>query len=262
MNFKHKKSLGQNFLNDPFILVGVAEDAGVTSEDTVIEVGTGPATLTSVLASRAKRVITYEVDERLVPEIEKALEIYPNATLRLKDAMSDDEPIIDEPFKFVANIPYYITTPLVMKYIEHPLCRSITVMIQKEVADRFVARAGTADYGVITIAIDLVGDATYTRFVPRDKFTPPPKVDSAVVHIEVNRDKYAGVDIARVMKVVKCAFTMRRKTLVNNLTSGYGLTRDKAIEIVSLAGFDPAIRGERLTTEDFIRLTDILYANL
>lgn len=262
MSFKHKKSLGQNFLTDPTILTGVADDAGVGSDDVVIEVGTGQATLTTVLASRASRVITYEVDERLVEYINRALEIYPNATLRLKDAMSDDEPDIDVPFKFVANIPYYITTPLVMKYLEHPLCTSITVMIQKEVADRFVARAGTSDYGVITIAIDLLGDATYTRFVPRDKFSPPPKVDSAVVHIEVNRDKYAGVDIARVMKVVKCAFTMRRKTLVNNLTSGYGITRDKAIEIVSLAGFDANIRGERLSTTDFIHLTDVLYANI
>lgn len=178
----------------------------------------------------------------------------------MRDFMAESEADIadifgGEPFAVVANIPYYITTPIIMKLLESRLnLTSVTVMIQKEVAERLTAKAGTADYGVITVAVDLVGEATMKLVVDKTWFYPVPKVDSAVVRIAVNRDKY-GADYKRVMRTVKGAFAMRRKTLVNNLL-GLGVSRERANAILTEMGLDERIRGERLTTEQFIELTE------
>ncbi len=257
-NFKFNKQFGQNFISDRNLLAAIVSDAGITKEDTVVEIGVGAATLTKELALSAKKVVAFEIDRNLEPVIAETLGDTDNVEVIFADALNYPEKELLEKtqgdFRVVANLPYYITTPVIMKFLESDLpVKSITVMVQYEVAKRFCADVGSEDYGAITVALDFVSDPFITRKVPRQMFYPVPNVDSAVIHIPINRNKYE-VDYKEIRALVKAAFSMRRKTLVNNLIGGYGMTREEAEKALSNCGFDTRIRGESLSAEDFIAL--------
>ena len=257
--FRFNKALGQNFIFDGNLLDAIVSDAGVTAEDTVVEIGTGAGTLTARLAARAKKVFSFEVDERLRPVLDISLKGDENVEVVFRDVMKmkDDEllEMIGGEFKVVANLPYYITTPLIMRFAESTLpVRSLTVMVQKEVADRLTAEVDSADYAAVTLAVKVFGDAAVTRIVDRHMFRPAPNVDSAVVRIDRVPGRLDGADEKLVRKLVRAAFAMRRKTLVNNLAASFGIPKQQAADLVTACGFPADVRGERLSLDDFIRL--------
>ena len=260
--FRFNHNLGQNFITDKNLLDKIVELSGVDENDVVVEIGTGAGTLTRAIAEKAKKVYSFEVDRALKPVLDETLSGLDNVEVIFKDVlkMEDKEllEIVGEKFKVVANIPYYITTALVMRFLEedvHP--SAITVMVQKEVADRFVAKPATEDYGAITMAISLYGDAKIVGQVDKSMFYPVPKVDSSIVRIDVY-DKYAGVDKKNVNKAIKCAFMMRRKTLLNNLTAVYPVQKDEAAKILESLNIDLKARGETLTLDQIIEISDLL----
>lgn len=260
--FRFNHNLGQNFITDKNLLDKIVELSGVDENDVVVEIGTGAGTLTRAIAEKAKKVYSFEVDRALKPVLDETLSGLDNVEVIFKDVlkMKDKEllEIVGEKFKVVANIPYYITTALVMCFLEegvHP--SAITVMVQKEVADRFVAKPATEDYGAITMAISLYGDAKIVGQVDKSMFYPVPKVDSSIVRIDVY-DKYAGVDKKKVSKTIKCAFMMRRKTLLNNLTAVYPVQKDEAAKILESLNIDLKARGETLTLDQIIEISDLL----
>ena len=257
--FRFNKALGQNFIFDGNLLDAIVSDAGVTAEDTVVEIGTGAGTLTARLAARAKKVFSFEVDERLRPVLDISLKGAENVEVVFRDVtkMKDDElrEMIGGEFKVVANLPYYITTPLIMRFAESTLpVSSLTVMVQKEVADRLTAEVGSADYAAVTLAVKVFGAAAVTRIVDRHMFRPAPNVDSAVVRIDRVPGRLDGADEKLVRKLVRAAFAMRRKTLVNNLAASFGIPKQQATDLVTFCGFPADVRGERLSLDDFIRL--------
>lgn len=260
--FRFNHNLGQNFITDKNLLDKIVELSGVDENDVVVEIGTGAGTLTRAIAEKAKKVYSFEVDRALKPVLDETLSGLDNVEVIFKDVlkMKDNEliEIVGEKFKVVANIPYYITTALVMRFLEegvHP--SSITVMVQKEVADRFVAKPATEDYGAITMAISLYGDAKIVGQVDKSMFYPVPKVDSSIVRIDVY-DKYVGVNKKNVNKAIKCAFMMRRKTLLNNLTAVYPVQKDEAAKILESLNIDLKARGETLTLDQIIEISDLL----
>lgn len=260
--FRFNHNLGQNFITDKNLLDKIVELSGVNENDVVVEIGTGAGTLTRAIAEKAKKVYSFEVDRALKPVLDETLSGLDNVEVIFKDVlkMKDKEliEIVGEKFKVVANIPYYITTALVMRFLEegvHP--STITVMVQKEVADRFVAKPATEDYGAITMAISLYGDANIVGQVDKSMFYPVPKVDSSIVRIDVY-DKYAGVNKKNVNKAIKCAFMMRRKTLLNNLTAVYPVQKDEAAKILESLNIDLKARGETLTLDQIIEISDLL----
>lgn len=260
--FRFNHNLGQNFITDKNLLDKIVELSGVDENDVVVEIGTGAGTLTRAIAEKAKKVYSFEVDRALKPVLDETLSGLDNVEVIFKDVlkMKDKEliEIVGEKFKVVANIPYYITTALVMRFLEegvHP--STITVMVQKEVADRFVAKPATEDYGAITMAISLYGDAKIVGQVDKSMFYPVPKVDSSIVRIDVY-DKYVGVNKKKVNKTIKCAFMMRRKTLLNNLTAVYPVQKDEAAKILESLNIDLKARGETLTLDQIIEISDLL----
>ncbi len=260
-NFRFNKSFGQNFISDVNLLSAIVEDAEITSEDLVLEIGAGAGTLTREIALQAKKVISYEIDNNLKPILAERLGDLENLELRFADIMKVPADEINGlgKFKVVANLPYYITTPVTMFFLEE--CKnaeSVTVMVQKEVAERFCAKAGTSDYGAITVAVDFYGEAEIKRQVGRQMFFPVPNVDSAVLNIKI-RDKYHPKCVKTFLRTVKCAFAMRRKTLSNNLISSFKLTRDQIDVMLGKLGLQNTIRGERLNTDEFVKLSDEIY---
>ncbi len=260
--FRFNKQFGQNFITDVNLLGAMVSDAGITGEDTVIEIGPGAGTLTRSIANVAKKVVSFEIDRNLEPILKRTLSDHGNAEVIFKDfqKVSDAElrSILDGgEYKVVANLPYYITTPLVMRFLESEYKpSSVTVMVQKEVAERFIATEKSDSYGVISLAIALEGDAKLTRIVSRNLFYPVPNVDSAIVNIEI-RDK--GIeDKEDIKKLVKAAFSMRRKTLVNNLTHTLGLTREDVESALLAIGKDVRERGETLSLDEYVSLKDAL----
>ena len=260
-SFRFNKALGQNFISDTNLLKGIVTDSGITPDDVVVEIGTGAGTLTRQIASVAKQVYSFEVDQNLIPVHELSLSGIDNLQVIFRDIlkMKDDEfkSIVGEgEFKVVANLPYYITTPLLMRFLESDLnVTSLTIMVQEEVGRRLVAKPNTADYSAITLAVLLRGEGTITRKVGRNMFYPAPNVDSAVVRIDVDKDKLAGENKALIHKLVRSAFLMRRKTLVNNLNASFGLSKAEAAEKLIAAGLDERVRGEALSLEDYVNLS-------
>lgn len=260
-SFRFNKALGQNFISDTNLLKGIVTDSGITPDDVVVEIGTGAGTLTRQIASVAKQVYSFEVDQNLIPVHELSLSGIDNLQVIFRDVlkMKDDEfrSIVGEgEFKVVANLPYYITTPLIMRFLESELnVTSLTIMVQEEVGRRLVAKPNTADYSAITLAVLLRGEGTITRKVGRNMFYPAPNVDSAVVRIDVDKDKLAGENKTLIHKLVRSAFLMRRKTLVNNLNASFGLSKAEAAEKLIAAGLDERVRGEALSLEDYVNLS-------
>lgn len=259
-NFRFSKAYGQNFLTDTDLLAQIAEDGGVDSDSEVLEIGPGAGTLTEQLCLRAKKVLAYEIDKSLEPVLKKNLP-YRNAEIIFKDVMKTDlneiEGKLSGGYKVVANIPYYITTPIIIKFLTSN-ASSVTVTVQIEVAERLCASKGTSSYGAVSVAVSLYGNARITRIIPAEKFYPVPKVDSAVVRIDLVKNKYS-CDYENVRKTVKAAFAMRRKTLVNNITAAFGFNREKAEKILADCGFNLKIRGEELSVEEFIKLSERLF---
>ena len=258
-----KKAYGQNFLTDENLLAEIVEKAGITDSDTVLEIGCGAGALTRELAKKAKKVIGYEIDSSLKPVLAETLSGIDNVHIIYKDIMREKLSIVEKnlggEYKLVANLPYYITTPIVMRFLENSFdLTAMAIMVQEEVADRFSALPATADYGAITVAINLRGTAKTVLNVPREKFTPVPNVDSAVVKIDIEKGKFNGADLTAVRDIVRAGFSSRRKMLVNNLINGLKLTRAQAETALSLAGVPLTARGETLSAEDYVRLTDII----
>lgn len=261
--FKFKKAFGQNFLSDPFVLGETAEKAGVNENSVVLEIGCGAGALTKELAARAKKVVGYEIDERLKPVLKDALSGFDNTEVVFGDVMkrklADIEKKLGESYVLVANLPYYITTPIIMNFLENgENVSSMTVMVQKEVAERLAAKPRTSDYGAITVGINLRGEAKIVMQVPREKFTPVPNVDSAVVRIDIDKNKFAKADKSAVRELVRKAFTSRRKTLVNNISSGYGTSKESAAKLLEKCGISPTARAEELSAEQFVLLSEAI----
>ena len=260
---KLKKAYGQNFLSDENLLNEIVEKAGVTSSDTVLEIGCGAGALTSVLSRKAKKVVGYEIDQTLKPVLSDVLGDLNNVEIVFKDVMKESlnelEKKLGDEYIMVANLPYYITTPIVMRFLENSKrIKAMVIMVQEEVADRFSSSAGSSDYGAITVAINLRGSAEKIIRVGREKFTPVPNVDSAVVKINVDKNKNQGANLSKVRDVVKVAFSSRRKMLVNNIMNFYKLSRIDAENALSTAGIKLTARAEELTAEDFISLSKAL----
>lgn len=263
VDFHFNKALGQNFITDANLLDAIVADSGINGDDTVVEIGTGAGTLTRAIAKVAKKVYSFEVDRNLQPVLALSLQGVDNAEVIFRDVlkMKDDElkSVVGDSFKVVANLPYYITTPLAMRFIESSLdVKSVTIMVQKEVALRFVAKPNTADYSAITLAIEMAGNAQITRNVSRNMFFPSPNVDSAVVRIDIDRTKLDGENVALLHKLVRSSFAMRRKTLANNLSVAFQIDKQEACKLIEEAGFSPMVRGEALSLDDYKKLTKTL----
>ena len=257
--FSFKHSLGQNFITDKNLLRAIVADAGVAENDVVLEIGAGAGTLTELLSKTAKRVVAVELDRSLIPLLEEKfmgtnVEVVQADILKLSDEQI--KRYFDQPFKIVANLPYYITTPILFKFVEGNFSiADITVMVQKELALRLSARSGTKDYGGITVTLDCRGDIEYKRTVPRTVFHPQPNVDSAIIKFIPKPKKHGIADYELMDKVIKSAFAMRRKTLANNLCAVFNLTREQAEDALLACGLNTMTRGETLSTLQFIELT-------
>lgn len=270
--FTFKKSFGQNFLTDTNILQKIVDTAEIDASVNVIEIGPGIGALTEFLAERAAEVMAFEIDERLVPILADTLRDFDNVTVVNRDILKTNlkEHIQqfknpDLPIKVVANLPYYITTPILMHLIESGIPFSeFVVMMQREVADRISAEANTKAYGSLSIAVQYYMTAKVAFIVPRTVFVPAPNVDSAI--LKMTRRPAPAVEVTDekfFFKVAKASFTHRRKTLWNNLTSYFGKADDvkeKLAAALEAANLQPSVRGEALTLEDFARLTDALKA--
>lgn len=258
-----KKAYGQNFLTDITLLDKIAEIPGAKKTDGVLEIGCGAGALTSALALRAGKVVGYEIDERLKPVLSRALSGADNVSLVFKDIMKESMESVERrmggEYFLCANLPYYITTPIIMRFLEEAVfLRSMTVMVQQEVAERLAAKPATPEYGAITVGVNLRGSAKIMLNVPKEKFTPVPKVDSAVVKIEIEKNKFAGADLKEVRNVVRAGFSSRRKTLENNLINIFKLPREKAAQAIERAGLKKGCRGETLSAEDYVKLTEAI----
>lgn len=259
-SFGFKKKFGQNFITDKNLLESIVSLAEVGKEDTVIEIGCGAGTLTRALSGAAKRVIAFEIDASLQPVLAQTLAGLENVEVVFRDFLKVDLRQLEselQAYKVVANLPYYITTPLVMKLIEQSKkCESLTVMVQEEVADRLCAKENTPEYGAITAAVALRAEAKIIKRVPRTAFMPRPNVDSAVVNLKIEDGRLPVKDREIYKKVVRAAFLSRRKTLVNNLMVTFSLKRAEAEEVLNAVGIDIKARGETLSPKEFAALSD------
>jgi 16S rRNA (adenine1518-N6/adenine1519-N6)-dimethyltransferase len=269
--FSFKKSLGQNFLIDTNILKRIVEHAGLSETSGAIEIGPGIGALTEQLAKNSQKVVAFEIDQRLLPILKETLSPYPNVTVIHQDVLKADvKAVMDSEFSdiddvmVVANLPYYVTTPIIMKLLEdHLPIRGIVCMLQKEVADRISAKPGTKDYGSLSIAVQYYTEAETVMIVPKTVFVPQPNVDSAVIRLTRRQTPRVEIkDESFFFQVTRASFAQRRKTLFNNLQSGLPNGKEKKQLILSVleeVGIDPTRRGETLSIEEFASLSDALY---
>lgn len=262
--FSFSKGLGQNFLLDPQVLDKIADAADI--DDGVLEVGPGFGVLTKRLCETGKKVVSVEIDKRLIPVLDFTLAEFDNVKIIEKDILKTDvKALIDEEFdgkriSVAANLPYYITTPIITKLIEEKLpIKNIVVMVQKEVAERIAAKPGKKDYGAISVLCQYYTNPRLVTIVPAGSFYPPPKVDSAVLCMEVqDKPNVEVLDEKLFFKVVRAAFSQRRKTLLNCLASGFSCGKDKLTEILLEVGIEPSVRGEKLGLVEFGKISDAL----
>lgn len=261
--FRFSKGLGQNFLIDGNIVRSIRESAGVTKDDYVLEIGPGFGTLTEELLLHAKKVVAVEIDKRLIEVLDYTLKGFDNFKLINEDIMKLDldrivqDEFEGQPFKILANLPYYITTPIITRLIEEDLPESsMTFMVQKEVADRIVARPGNKQYGSLTVFIDYYSQAKIVCKAPKSVFIPQPKVDSLVVQLDLKKD-LPDVDRTKLFKLVHAGFQQRRKNILNSMTSDKSLGLDKKTleEILVDLDIDPRSRAETLSLDQFIDIT-------
>lgn len=260
--FQFNKKFGQNFIFDTNLLNAIVSDADVDSNTTVLEIGCGAGTLTKQIASKAKRVVSYEIDTNLKPILEENLKGIKNVEVVFADVMSQKtseiEEILGDDYVIIANLPYYITTPIIFKFLEEAKrLKRLVIMVQLEVAERLTAQENTANYGAITAQLKYRSDVKITRIVKRNMFTPAPNVDSAVVRIDFVK-KYDIRDEKTLNNLIKSAFQMRRKTLCNNLKNTFGYTNEQAVKLLGEAGLEPNVRGEALSVEQFVKLANLM----
>ena len=263
--FNFSKSLGQNFLIDERALTEIVESAAPEKAN-VLEIGPGFGTLTQRLCERASKVVCVEIDSAAIPILTDNLREFDNLKIIHADIMKTDiKELSDREFggatvKVCANLPYYITSPVIMSLLNPDLpIEDITVMIQKEVALRIGAKPGSKDYGVLTLAVGYWATTEIVTIVPPSSFMPPPKVESAVIKLTMRKTPPVEVkDTDMYFKVIKAAFALRRKTLLNALSSGLGLGKDKILEVLKNADIDEKRRGETLSDEEFARITNAL----
>lgn len=262
------KKLGQNFLINDEVINGIVEASNIQKEDLVIEIGPGLGTLTSELLENAGKVIAIELDENMLPILNDRFKLYDNFELLNEDVLKVDlNKLISENMgglskaKVVANLPYYITTPIIMKLLENKLnIESITVMVQKEVADRITAKPGDKLSGSITYSVDYYAEAEKIVFVDKSSFIPAPEVDSEVIKLQIREEPKVHVENEELFfKVIKASFMQRRKTLLNGLNNS-GIIKDKESlkEILQKLGLSVDIRGEKLTIEQFAELSNLI----
>lgn len=271
--FSFKKSLGQNFLIDPNILRNIVSHAHLTENSGAIEVGPGIGALTEHLAREAKKVVSFEIDQRLLPVLEDTLSPYDNVTIVHSDILKADVVnVIEqempgiEDIMVVANLPYYVTTPILMKLLNDRLpIRGFVVMMQKEVADRITAKPGTKAYGSLSIAIQYYCTAEIAMIVPKTVFMPQPNVDSAVIRlIKHDTPPVKVIDEDFLFEVSRASFAQRRKTIFNNLQTGLANGKQKKeliMQALEKAGIEPTRRGETLSIQEFGKLADCLHPN-
>lgn len=260
--FQFKKQFGQNFISDTNLLSSIVTASGIDETTTVVEIGCGAGTLTRAIAEKAKKVYAFDVDKDLQPVLAETLAGLDNVEVIFRDFNKIDlaelEAEIGE-YTVVANLPYYITTPLVTKLLEEgKKVQGLSIMVQEEVALRFCAKENTPEYGSITAGIALKGDAKIVKKVSRNMFYPRPNVDSAVVKITFIKDKIIVKSEKAYRQTVKCAFLNRRKTLENNLVNSFSLSRDQAKSVLQKAGVDEKARGETLSPQRLGVLSDVL----
>ncbi|MGX4763842.1 16S rRNA (adenine(1518)-N(6)/adenine(1519)-N(6))-dimethyltransferase RsmA [Holzapfeliella sp. JNUCC 72] len=266
-----KKSLGQNFLTDLNVLENIVESAEITPEDQVLEVGPGIGSITQQLAETGCKVVSFEIDQRFIAVLDDVLGEYDNVAIINQDVLKADLEKelsayfdLDKPVKIVANLPYYITTPIMFKLLDSPLkLTSMTVLMQKEVADRIVADHGSKNWGPLSIAVQMVGDPEISFTVPPKSFNPAPKVTSAILNLRLKGDKYQDVEFDHQLfdEVVNACFKQRRKTIYNNLKQAFGSkgkSPEDIKEILNNANIPEKYRAEQLTINDFIQLTNCL----
>lgn len=268
-NFSFQKKFGQNFLIDTHVLEKIIEESGITKDDCVLEIGPGIGTMTQYLCESAKKVVAVEIDKALLPILEDTLSEYDNVTVINDDILKVDiQKICDEynegrPIKVVANLPYYITTPIIMGLFEsHVPLKSITIMVQKEVADRMQEGPGSKEYGALSLAVQYYAIPEIVANVPPNCFMPRPNVGSAVIRLTRYEEPPVVVNDEKYMfALIRASFNQRRKTLANGLTNGgLGLTRDDVYTALNKMGLSESIRGEAMTLEQFATLSNLLKA--
>jgi len=260
--FSFKKQFGQNFITDENLLKNIVKSAEINKDSTAVEIGAGAGTLTRELSLAAKQVYSFEIDKNLQPVLSETLAGCENTTVIFKDFLKINLEEFERalpPYCVVANLPYYITTPLVMRFVEESKkAVSLIIMVQEEVAERFCAKAGTPEYGAVTAGIALRGEAKIIMRVPRTMFYPAPNVDSAVVKIDLSDERIPVKDKTIYRETVRCAFLNRRKTLENNLVNYFKLSREQAKELLQKIGADEKARGETLSPEKLAYLSDLI----
>jgi len=251
-NFNFKKKFGQNFISDKNLLNAIASDAEIDKNDNVLEIGAGAGSLTQVLCERAKKVVSFEIDRDLIETLQSLR--LPNVEFVFGDFMNADlkevESKFDEKYKVVANLPYYITTPIIFKLLDNSTkLESLTIMVQKEVAERACAKFGGKDYGILSVMLQFYGDVKIARVINRQMFYPAPNVDSALLQIKL-RNKFPEVAKQKFSKFVKACFAMRRKTLLNNLSAMFSKAKLQAtLEEKTLKK-----RAEALSIEELVEI--------
>ena len=268
-DFHFQKKFGQNFLIDPHVLDKIIEAAEVTKDDFVLEIGPGIGTMTQYLCEAARQVLAVEIDNNLIPILQETLSPYDNVEILHGDILKQDIHEIAEkyndkkPIKVVANLPYYITTPIIMGLLEsHVPLANITVMVQKEVADRMQVGPGTKDYGALSLAVQYYAKPYIVANVPPNCFMPRPKVGSAVIRLERYEEPPVKVKDEKLMfRIIRASFNQRRKTLANGLKNSAELdyTKEEIEAAIDALGRGASIRGEALTLEEFAKLADFLY---
>lgn len=269
--FKLSKSLGQNFLTDKNIIDKIIEKSMIGKQDLVIEIGPGIGVLTAAAAEEAGKVIAIEIDRNLIPILKETLSEYDNIEVINKDILKTDlKEILEqnkeingqkvERVRIVGNLPYYITTPIIMKILEDRVpADSITIMLQKEVADRIKAGPGSKTYGALSVAVQYYCTVSHVANAPKEIFIPQPKVDSTVIRLDIRKERPVLLYSEEAFfAVVKAGFGQRRKTLLNSLTGVYGLTKDQVAAVMITAGIDPIRRAETLSLEEFAALANTI----
>lgn len=267
-SFAFQKKFGQNFLIDSNILESIVSAADITKDDFVLEIGPGIGTMTQYLCENARQVVAVEIDKMLIPILQDTLSEYDNVEVINQDVLKLDinalaqEKNAGQPIKVVANLPYYITTPIIMGLFESGVpIESITIMVQKEVADRMQTGPGSKDYGALSLAVQYYAEAKVQLNVSATCFMPRPNVDSAVIKLTRHKTPVVDVKDEKLMfKVIRASFNQRRKTLVNGLknSSELDFSKEKILEAINTIGKEESIRGEKLTLEDFANLTNAL----
>lgn len=267
-HIKANKSLGQNFLIDENVVNNIVEGSNISKDDLVIEIGPGLGTLTKYLLEKAGKVVSIELDKKMLTILNDRFKLYDNFELLHSDILKVDlvklikeqkESLNLKHAKVVANLPYYITTPIIMKLLEEELdLESITVMVQKEVADRLIAIPGSKDSGAITYSVYYYATSESILDVPKTSFVPAPEVDSKVIKLNIRKEPPIKVKSKKIMfKIIKCAFMQRRKTLLNSLTNAkVFLNKDEGIKILDKLNLAEDIRAEKLTLQDFANITN------